>query len=158
MQIRILKRVRGKSADESGFSMPELLVVMLIMGIMAAVVTPGFGCHGQAARATDQESKVIARSAASTMEAYANDNLGAYDGATGSTLHAMDSAVPSNTTVTAYANCSGPNGTCYVVKSPPNPQTSITYQLTKTSDGKLLSSCSSTGAGGCPSDGKWSAE
>jgi type II secretory pathway pseudopilin PulG len=138
--------------------MPELLTVMLIMGIMAAVLVPGFGCHGQAGRADDQESKAIARSAAAAMEAYANDNLGAYDGATAAQLHAMDPTVPSNTSVTAYANCSGPNGTCYVVKSPANPQTADVFQLTKTSDGKLASSCTAAGTGGCPSNGKWNAE
>jgi len=153
----MLERVHERVNDESGFSLPEVLVVIMIIGILAGITAPGFVCQKQ--RAADSSSKVEARTAASAMENYANDNLGAYDGATGSILNAISREVPSSTVVTPYANCSGDaNTTCYVVESPPNPTTGNKFKLTKKIDGKLLSDCSSHGIGGCPSSGKWSAE
>lgn len=153
----MLKQFRERGEDESGFSMPEVLTVMMIIGILAAVTGPGFVCQKQ--RAEDTSSKVVARTAASAMESYANDNLGAYDGATGSILNGINRDVPSSTVVTPYANCSGDgNTTCYVIESPPNPSTGNKFKLTKKIDGKLLSDCTSEGIGGCPTGGKWSAE
>ncbi|MGH2982374.1 MAG: type II secretion system protein [Solirubrobacterales bacterium] len=159
----MLRRVRDRAGDEAGFSLPEVLVVMMIMGILIAInVGPGFnGCNGQPARSADLEARAVARSAAATMEAYANDNLGAYDGASPATLHAMNSNVPSNMEVFGYANCTGDPGgdTCFSVRT----HSSITptgnrFQLIKKVDGKLESHCTVEGAGACPVGGKWSAE
>jgi prepilin-type N-terminal cleavage/methylation domain-containing protein len=152
----MLKRVRERAKDESGFSLAEILAVCMIIGILAVAGAPNFVCQRQ--RADDSRSKAVARTAAAAMEAYANDNLGAYDGATASILHAIESSVPTNMEVTPYANCSGPDNTCYVVNTPPNPTSGNRFKLTKKLDGKLLSDCSSHSIGGCPSDGKWSAE
>jgi prepilin-type N-terminal cleavage/methylation domain-containing protein len=146
--------VRERAKSESGFSMPELLVVMMITGMLAAMFSPSFSCEKQ--RADDASSKVIARAAAAAMEAYAEDNLGAYDGATGTILHTISPTVPSATQVTAAAGC--PSGTCFVVKAPATASTGNVFQLTKTDDGKLLSDCTNHNSGACPADGKWSAE
>jgi type II secretory pathway pseudopilin PulG len=152
----LLNRVRERAGSESGLSMSEVLVAALIIGIVAAIGTPGFVC--QTSRADDAGTKAITRTAAAAMEAYANDNLGAYDGATGAILNSIEPSVPSSMEVTAYSNCSGPSGTCYVVNSPANARTGNRFKLTKKSDGKLESSCINEGIGGCPDGGKWSAE
>ena len=153
----MIKRALDRAKDESGFSLQELIVVALIIGMLAAVGAPSFVCQKQ--RADDSSSKAITRAAAAAMEAYANDNLGAYDGATGAVLHGITPHVPSSMEVTGYANCSGDGGTtCYVVKSPPNPTSGNSFWLTKKANGELRSDCSSHQIGGCPSDGRWSAE
>jgi type II secretory pathway pseudopilin PulG len=137
--------------------MPEVLVVIMMIGILAAVVAPGFNC--QKGRAQDSLGKSQARTAASAMESYANDNLGAYDGATASVLHSINAQIPSNIGVNAFANCSGDgNTTCYWVESPADPITGNKFKLTKKTDGRLLSDCTTRSRGGCPSNGKWNAE
>lgn len=154
----MLKQVRKRAEDESGFSLSEALVVMMIIGILAGIAAPSFVCQKQ--KADDSSSKALTRAAASAMEAYANDNLGAYDGATASILNSIEPSVPSSMEVTAYASCSGGTGsdTCYMVKSPANPTSGNRFWLTKKADGKLESDCSTHSVGGCPSNGKWSAE
>lgn len=154
----MFKSLRERAASESGVSMPEALTVCMIIGILVGVGMPGFDCSDT--RSSDAGTKAIARTAASAMEVYANDNLGAYDGATNTFLNQIDSNVPANMVVTAYANCSGGTGgdTCYVVRTPQNALSSNWFSLTKTKDGKLLSECSAHSLGGCPASGKWSAE
>jgi prepilin-type N-terminal cleavage/methylation domain-containing protein len=153
----MIKRALERGKDESGFSLQELIIVALILGMLAAVGLPSFVCQKQ--RAHDSASKAITRAAAAAMEAYANDNLGAYDGATATILHGIEPTVPSSMEVTPYANCSGDSGTtCYVVKSPPNPTSGNRFWLTKKTNGALLSDCSSHQIGGCPADGRWSSE
>jgi prepilin-type N-terminal cleavage/methylation domain-containing protein len=163
----MLNRLRNKVRDESGFSMPEVLVVAMIVGILIAInVGPGGGgCSGQGARSADTEAKAVARAAAATMEAYANNNLGAYEGATASTLHAMNPSLPTNVEVLAYAGCTGtPPGTtgsdaCFSVRTAGSlTPTNNRFQLIKRADGKLESLCTEAGKGGCPTGGKWSAE
>ncbi len=151
----MLKRLRERATSEFGFSLIELLVVMLILGMLLTIAIPSF--IGQKNRASDATSKVEARTAATAMEAYAADNLGAYDGATGAILHTIEPTVPASTTVTPVANCAF-LGICYVVTTPANSSTNNTYTLIKIVDGRLLSDCSQHGTGGCPSDGKWTGQ
>lgn len=163
-----LRTLRTRAGDESGFTMPEVLTVAMIIGILSAItVGPSFnGCDGQGARSADLEAKSVARAAAAAMEAYANDNLGAYDGTSlPATLHAMNSDIPSSMEVFGYANCAGtpPGGgvtdACFSVRTPASlTPTNNRFQLIKRSSGKLESRCSAQGDGACPVGGKWSAE
>jgi len=149
----MLKRMCKRTEDESGFSLPEVLVVVMIIGALAGIAAPSFVCQKQ--KADDSRLKAQARAAASAMEVYANDNLGAYDGATGTILNSINSEVPINTVVVAGAGC--PSDTCYSVESPLS-QGGQKFKLTKKPDGRLLSDCTPKGDSGCPSNGKWSAE
>ena len=152
----MLKRARDRAKDESGFTLSELMVAAMIIGIMAAIAAPSFVC--QEGKAADADTQAITRTAATAMEAYASDNLGAYDGATGAILHGIEPSVPSSMEVTVYSNCTGPSSACYVVNSPANPATGNRFKLTKRANGQLVSSCTTEGKVGCPAGGKWSAE
>jgi prepilin-type N-terminal cleavage/methylation domain-containing protein len=149
----------GSSRREAGFTLVEVLVVMLVMGILMGIAIPSF--LGQRTRADDTSSKSGARAAAAAIENYASEHLGSYAGATNTILNSMDSSIPSNTTVEYWANCSPTY--CWRITTPYNSSTGTAFQLAKEADGDIVSDCDINqntsgmqhGAGGCPSDGHW---
>jgi type IV pilus assembly protein PilA len=63
--------------DQSGFSLIELLVVMIVIGILAAIAIPSF--LSQKDKAYDAQAKELARSAQTTAESIATDHDGSYE-------------------------------------------------------------------------------
>ena len=75
----LLKLRQRMAQDESGFTLVELLVVMLILGLLAAIAIPAF--FSQRDKARDAEAKSAVRTAQTAIETYATDNDGSYAGA-----------------------------------------------------------------------------
>jgi type IV pilus assembly protein PilA len=88
------QRVR---ADQSGFTLVELLVVMLIIGLLAAIAIPAF--FNQRSKATDANAKEAAHTTQVAMETFATDNGGSYAAATVAKLQAIEPTVPTGTAV-----------------------------------------------------------
>src|SRR3954452_12719758 len=77
----ILKLRQRMSQDESGFTLVELLVVMLILGILAAIAIPAF--LNQRSKANDSDAKSAANTAQEAIETLSTDNNGSYASANG---------------------------------------------------------------------------
>jgi type IV pilus assembly protein PilA len=143
----ILKIRQRMARDESGFTLVELLVVMLILGLLAAIAIPAF--FNQRDKARDASAKEATRTAQTAIETYATDNGGAYTGATAAALRAIEATLND-------ANLSTVNPTSassYVVGV--TSSTGTEFTITRNGNGQTSFDCSSHGNAGCPADGNW---
>jgi type IV pilus assembly protein PilA len=85
---RLLGRQLRASA---GFSLPELLVVILIIGVLAAIAIPSF--LSTTAKATDVQAKELVRNAQTAAETFAVEHAGSYAQITPKVLAAEDPTI-----------------------------------------------------------------
>lgn len=151
----MLKRLRERAGSESGFTLVELLVVMLILGILAAIAIPSF--FNQRNKATDAQAKAAARTAETAMETYATGNNGVYTGATNTALANIEPTLQTtgNNAITVSGNggTGVPAATAYRVTS--TASTGDTFSINR-NGGTITFVCTPTGTNGCPTSGDWS--
>ncbi len=85
-------RLGGRLAGSDGFTLVELLVVILIIGILVAIAVPDF--VGQTGKAMDAQAKELARTAETTAESIATDHNGEYANVSGPELHRIEVTIP----------------------------------------------------------------
>ena len=99
----MFSKIRLRLAAESGFTLMELLVVIIILGILLAIAIPSYLTFK--GRANQSAAKADVRAAVPAVEAYNADNngtgsSGGYAGMTVSALQGYDSAiVPAKLTI-----------------------------------------------------------
>ncbi len=74
---RASSRLVERSREREGFSLIELLVVILIIGILAAIAVPSF--LSSTTKAADAQAKELARTAETTVEEIGVDHGGNYE-------------------------------------------------------------------------------
>ena len=140
----MLERLRSRSNDESGFTLVELLVVMLIIGILAAIAIPSF--FSQRDKANDADAKSAARTAQTSMETFATDNEGSYSGAQPGDLTTIEPTLTGQTLAVET-----PSAKSYSVSV--TSSTDNVFTITRNEDGTSELTC--TGDGGGCNNGHW---
>jgi len=138
---RVTAAARRLQSDD-GFSLIELLVVLIIIGILAAVVVATF--TKQQDKAHDADAKTGARTAQLAMETYFAEHR-SYAGATVAELQDVQPAlrdVPS-LAITAETAASFELQT---VSDSSNP---VTYAVRRSANGTIDRTCSPSSTGGC---------
>ena len=146
----MLDKFRERRNEEDGFTLVELLVVMLILGILAAIAIPAF--FSQRDKGYDSDAKANVRTVQTALETYAVDNDGDYTGASLAALGQIEGAVND-----IASDMAEPTVTADTYSITANSDSGTTFTLARGADGTLTYTCSSPGDGGCPSPapGDW---
>ena len=131
---------------QRGFSLIELLVVILIIGILAAIALPAF--LGQREKGQDSSAKSAARNLVSGMESFYATNQ-TYAGANGDN-DIKQSGVWG--TGNGQASVTASDATSYTIVG--NSASGNKFTITK-SGATVTRTCTSTGSGACPAGGSW---
>ena len=148
----MINRLRVRAQGESGFTLVELLVVMLILGLLAAIAIPAF--FNQRTKAQDASAKTTAKTAQTALETYSTDNNGSYASATRASLKniepTLSSASTGNNAISTLTTTSN-SYTITVTSASGN-----TFSIVRATDGSLTYPCTpSGGGGGCPGSQGW---
>ena len=146
----MINKLRVRAQSDSGFTLVELLVVMLILGLLAAIAIPSF--FNQRDKAKDSDAKAQVRTAQTAIETYATDHGGSYVDADAVALKAIEPSL-NNANITTVTG--GAKSYTVTVTSDVAGQT---FTITRADSGLVDSNCTVQNKGGCPDGGNWAAE
>jgi type IV pilus assembly protein PilA len=143
-----MRKIRERIREERGFTLTELLIVVLVVCILAAIAIPGF--VGQQEKAKDAQAKSAVRNAAMAMEAFYTDG-GTYAGADKATLKAIEPSLNEVDDADMTVVPSDLDGYTLAVKQA---ETGNEFAIANVG-GVRARACTVNSKGGCPADGYW---
>jgi len=144
----MIQKLRERSRSESGFTLVELLVVMLILGLLAAIAIPSF--FNQRDKARDADAKASVRTAQTAMETYATDNQGSYVGATTGILEGIEPTLTDAPNPVAVSGLATDEYTVSVLSA-----AGQTFNIIRNAGGTVDLTCTPVATDGCPTGGNW---
>jgi type IV pilus assembly protein PilA len=140
--------LRAISRHEHGFTLIEVLVVILIVGILAAIALPVF--LGQQTKGFDASAKSDARNAVAQVETCYLDEQ-SYDNCDGATDRAMFASDIDWGRITVSTSGIGTDPFKVDARS----DSGNHFFITKKDDGSFARTCTTGGRGACRSDETW---
>jgi type IV pilus assembly protein PilA len=143
----MVEKLRKRMAsEESGFTLVELLVVMLILGLLAAIAIPSF--FNQRDKAKDADAKALARTAQTAIETYATDNQGSYSSAAPGDLTTIEPVLNDATALTVVS--AGVDS--YEVRTTSTAGSANDFSVIRNTNGTVELECDAPDTDGCPGD------
>lgn len=140
--------MRRLPSEESGFSLLELLVVLLIVGALAAIAVAVFA--SQTGKARDVDAKEVAHTALVAMQSCAAEGPDGYESCDAAALRALEPSLPPGPTLAV--NGQTEKEFTIVVRSKPSSQR---FKIERAANGETTFPCEEAGVGGCPDTGDW---
>jgi type IV pilus assembly protein PilA len=134
---------------EQGFTLIEVLVVILIVGILAAIALPAF--LSQRTKAQDADAKSSAVVATRVLEEYHQD----HDGFAGVNAAALIAIEPSLTSARNLVVAPTAAGYRLSIDSASGTAGGGPFVVERTGPGQTDRTCGAPGHGGCPGSGRW---
>lgn len=145
---------RNRIDSEDGYTLLEVLVVVLIIGILATIAIPSF--LNQTSKAVNAAAEELAHTAQVAAEDYATDHNGSYAGMTAASLNQYEPSIQlASGNGNAYLlSVSNATATGYTVTTA-SVNGSSTFSINRT-NGVTTRTCTPTGgtAGSCV-NGSW---
>ncbi|CAN5122917.1 hypothetical protein BH24ACT23_BH24ACT23_08770 [soil metagenome] len=148
----MVQKLRERGNGEGGFTLVELLVVMLILGLLAAIAIPSF--FNQREKAKDADAKSSARTAQTAIETFATSNGGKYTGATAGTATDELNKIEPTLNDSDLAVVSALDDS-YEVAVTSDGKAGNVFSISRADTGTTSLTCTTGGTDGCPTGGNW---
>jgi prepilin-type N-terminal cleavage/methylation domain-containing protein len=144
-----IRSVRARlSTEERAVTLVELLVVLIIIGLLAAIVIAAFA--NQQDKAHDADAKTHARSAQTAMESFYVDTK-TYAGVTRAELEEQQTSLKDASNLAIVTATSNE----YEIEIASDSTNPVTFRVHRLPTGTIERTCSPASTGGCQPGGVW---